>query len=169
MAYTASHVANFMLDRAEKEERGISPMKLLKLVYIGYGWILAVLDKKLFDEPIYAWRHGPIIRSLYDEFKHYRALPIDAPSMELDLDSFEIVIPRIPKDDEETNVILQKVWDVYKRFSAGALRNKTHESGTPWHRVYKQGVLDTEIPDNLIKEHFLMKIRQYLENAQQSG
>ena len=40
--YTPSHIANFMLDRAEEDARGLSPMKLLKLVYIGYGWSLAV-------------------------------------------------------------------------------------------------------------------------------
>lgn len=166
MTYTPSHLANFMLDRAEREDRGVSPMKLLKLVYIGYGWVLAVLDKKLFDEPIYAWEHGPVVRSLYDEFKHFGPSPITELSMDLDLDSFEFVTPRIPKDDEETTFMLQRVWDVYKHFTAGALRNKTHEEGTPWRRVYRQGMQNTVIPDNLIKEHFTMKIRKYLENVQ---
>ena len=50
--YTASHLANFFLDEAEKEGIGVSPMKLLKLVYIGYGWMIAALGKAPFDEPI---------------------------------------------------------------------------------------------------------------------
>ena len=94
--YTPSHIANFMLSRAENEGRDMSPMKLLKLVYIGYGWALAVLDKKLFDEPFYAWDHGPVVRSLYDEFKHFRASPITSYSIDFDLDNLESCKPEIP-------------------------------------------------------------------------
>ena len=166
MTYSPQHVANFMLDRAEKEDREISPMKLLKLVYIGYGWVLAILNTKLFDEPIYAWRHGPVIRSLYDEFKHHRANAIDLPALQFDLDTMEVAIPRIPNDDDETNVVLERVWEIYKHFSAGSLRNKTHERGSPWHQVYNDGERDIVIPDELIQPHFNKKIRQYLENVE---
>ena len=61
--YSASHVANFMLDKADQEGRPVTQMKLLKLVYIAYGWYLSLVNKKLFSEEIYAWKHGPVIRS----------------------------------------------------------------------------------------------------------
>ena len=154
-----------MLDRAEKENRPLSPMKLLKLVYIGYGWVLAILDQKLFNEDICAWDHGPVVRSLYDEFKHFGARPIDAPSIDFDLETGDLMIPRIPSDDEETNVVLDKVWNVYKHFSAGALRYKTHEEGTPWSIVYNTEGRGAPIPDELIADHFRNKIQQYIANA----
>ena len=155
-----------MLDHAFAEGREISPMKLIKLVYIAYGWGLAALDKKFFSEPIYAWRHGPVIESLYHEFKSFRASPITTYSVTLDLDTVELIEPRIDKNEKEENFILQTVWDVYKRYSATALRNKTHEPGTPWDEVYKAGEQSSiEIPDSLIKEHFSSKIREYLDNA----
>ena len=170
MSYSPRHVANFMLDRSEKEDIGLSPMKLLKLVYIGYGWVLAVLGEKLFDERIYAWDHGPVVRSLYHEFKHFGRNEITEPSVDFDLDSGEFFIPRIPKDDEETNVVLGKVWDIYKSFSAAALRGKTHEKGTPWDNIYNgEAGPDMPISDDLIAAHFKEKILQYLENARQSG
>lgn len=53
----------------------MSLLKLIKLVYLAYGWSIA-LDYRLFDEPIVAWKHGPVIRSLYHEFKHFGAAPI---------------------------------------------------------------------------------------------
>lgn len=122
--YTPNHIANFMLDRADTEDRPISPMKLLKLVYIAYGWYLALLDEKLFDETIYAWQHGPVIESLYHEFKHFRSHPITQPSMSLDLDTSEAVVPRIPREDQPANLILERVWDSYKQFSAADLSKK---------------------------------------------
>lgn len=157
-----------MLDRASDEGRPLSPMKLLKLVYIAYGWSLAILDKKLFEEPIYAWDHGPVVRSLYHEFKHFGRHPIQEPSIDLDLDHERFVVPRIPEDDERANVVLNKVWDVYKNFSAWDLRNKTHEPDSPWTRVYKEDQRDTVIPDDLIASHFRQKISQYLDNARKS-
>ena len=165
MTYTPSHIANFMLDRAEREGRPISQMKLLKLVYIAYGWVLATLDKKLFDEPIYAWQHGPVIRSLYDEFKHYGRDPISGRSVSFDLETFDMTEPRVRSDDSKVLTVLDKVWDVYKGFSAWSLRNKTHEPGTPWSQTYDADIRDAEIPDELIKPHFEAKIRTILDNV----
>lgn len=37
MAYTPQHIANYFLERAEREGVRVSPLKLIKLVYIAYG------------------------------------------------------------------------------------------------------------------------------------
>ena len=163
--YRPSHIANFMLDRAFAEDRQISPMKLIKLVYIAYGWGLAALDKKLFEELIYAWQHGPVIESLYHEFKSFRASAITTYSVVLDLDTIELTEPRIDRKQKDENFILGIVWDIYKRYSATALRNKTHELGTPWQKVYRREEQSIVIPDELIKEHFTIKIGEYLSHA----
>lgn len=162
--YTPSHIANFMLERAEREDRRLSPMKLLKLVYIGYGWNLAI-GEKLFDEAIRAWPHGPVVRSLYHEFKHYGKTGIRELSVNFDLDSGDISVPRVPKGDEKANVILGKVWGVYRHFSGWDLRDKTHEPDTPWSQIYNKHGQDAAIPDDLIAEHFTRKIGEYLRNA----
>ncbi|HEX3667168.1 MAG TPA: type II toxin-antitoxin system antitoxin SocA domain-containing protein [Rhizomicrobium sp.] len=169
MNYSAGHIANFMLDKGDKEQRAISPMKLLKLVYMAYGWSLAVLDEKLFDETIYAWAHGPVVRSVYDEFKHFGKAPIDCFSTDFNLETFEITIPRVPASDTEVNVVLGKVWGVYKHFDAWALRGITHEAGSPWQSVYRPDARNIPIPDNLIKPYFKSKVRQYLDNADGTG
>ncbi len=167
MSYTPSHIANYMLDRAANENRSITQMKLLKLVYIGYGWNLSLTDKRLFEEPIYAWQHGPVIRSLYDEFKHFEKRSIDAHSIDYELDSGVVSVPRVDQGDRDTTLILGRVWDIYKRFGAWQLREKTHEPDTPWSSVYKEGVRNTIIPDTLIKPHFDQKIDAYLSAAVQ--
>ena len=165
MMYTPNHVANFMLDRAETEGLDLTPMKLLKLVYIGYGWVLAVLDKRLFEEPIEAWAHGPVVKSLYHEFKHFGRDPISGRSIEFDLEDFSVQTPRIGKDDNHTLLVLGIVWNIYKKFSAWDLRNKTHEPGSPWSKVYRPNSFGIVIPDELIKRHFTNKISAYLDHA----
>lgn len=166
MTYTASHIANFMLDKADDEARPITNMKLQKLVYIAYGWALAVLDRKLFEEPIEAWDHGPVIPSLYHEFKQFRGHPINERSIIYDLDDNDVCEPYLDAGDEDLALVLGRVWDVYKGFSAWSLRNMAHQDGTPWKQVYNPNVQSKEIPDNLIKPHFEAKIRQYLDDAE---
>jgi len=116
--YKPAHVANFFIDKANDEGDLITQMKLMKLVYIGFGWVKALLDRDLFPDEIEAWRHGPVIPALYHEFKHFGSRPITGHAIEFDLDSMETQIPRIENDDEKIKLILEKVWNIYKRFSA---------------------------------------------------
>jgi uncharacterized phage-associated protein len=165
MNYTPQHVANYFLSKADKEGRSLTPLKLIKLIYIAYGWVLALTGKRLFDEPIQAWQHGPVIPSIYHEFKSFGKEPIDAKAAIFDLETFDFEHPEIDKKDKETKAILDKVWSAYKMFSGWSLRNKTHEKGTPWSETYEEGVSDKEIPDNLISAHFKKRIRQILDEA----
>ncbi len=160
---TPSHVANFFLNEARGEGLAISPMKLIKLAYIGYGWVKAVLDEDLFEEKIEAWGHGPIIPSLYHEFKYFRDQPITILSLQLDDHEFTAVThPRIGRDKEDILYVLKCVWDVYKGFTDWSLRNLAYRESTPWHRTYKEGHKYLAIDPILIKEHFDGKINQYL-------
>lgn len=74
--YTAGEVANYILDLADRDRVAVTPMKLQKLVYITYGWALALFHLQLFQEKIQAWKHGPVIPSLFHEFKVYTNNPI---------------------------------------------------------------------------------------------
>lgn len=164
LVYTPQHIANYFLDRAEGEGRSLSPLKLIKLVYIAYGWVLALTNERLFDETIEAWQHGPVIPSVYHEFKHYRSDPICERAGTLDMETGSYQIPRVPKADTTTLLILEKVWAAYRGFSGWALRNKTHEKDTPWTAVY-DGTMDKAIPDALIAPHFHKKIREIVDAA----
>ena len=48
---------------------GLTHLKIQKLLYFADGIALAVTDKPLFSEKIYAWPHGPVIKEVYDVLK----------------------------------------------------------------------------------------------------
>ncbi|MEL6619109.1 MAG: type II toxin-antitoxin system antitoxin SocA domain-containing protein, partial [Pseudomonadota bacterium] len=160
--YTPQQVANYFLDRADEEHLPMTQLKLLKLVYIAYGWNLALTGRRLFDEKIEAWQHGPVVKSLYHEFKHFKSSPIIGRSEDVDLDSWDTVEPRIPDEDKETLLILQKVWVSYRRFKGWDLRNKTHEKGGPWSKVYQDGIKGIKLSDQDIATHYEQRIEKYL-------
>jgi uncharacterized phage-associated protein len=73
---TASEIADYFIYVANDTGSFISNLKLQKLVYYAQAWHLALYDTPLFDEDFEAWVHGPVIPSLFEEYKKFRWTPI---------------------------------------------------------------------------------------------
>lgn len=170
-SYTPSHVANYFLALSNHESNPLTVLKLLKLCYFGYGWHLGVFGERLFDEPIEAWSHGPVIPSLYHEFKKYGRSPITVRSASLEIRDrtrgkskagYDLVFPSIPKRDERAHSTLAWVWKTYSPFDAFALSNLTHRKETPWYKIHggKPERYGEQIPPNLIARHFRALLRE---------
>lgn len=55
MAHDARAVANYMLAVAEKKGMTLTPMQVLKLVYLAHGWSLAWFGRPLIRDDVEAW------------------------------------------------------------------------------------------------------------------
>ncbi len=173
MPYDPKAIANYFLELAKSRDQTLDPMKVQKLVYYAHGWYLAIKNAPLIDEQVEAWTFGPVIRSLYYTFKRFGAQPISDPAVkhelwEGDTDDvrFREVVPSIDEESEDFKFVkplLDKVWDVYGKYSAIQLSNMTHEAGSPWEQTVRKceeengGLLlkDTDIPSKIIREYFL--------------
>ncbi len=141
--HTASQVAEWFLahnriNEAEAGAESISNLKLQKLLYYAQGCCLALYDRPLFGDKIAAWQHGPVVESVYHEYKSNGAHGI---VFQKDFDD-SIFTP-------EEKDLLTEVYDTFGQYSAWKLRDMTHDE-TPW-RVTKQ---NDEIPQEVIKEYF---------------
>jgi len=123
----------------------ISNLKLQKLVYYAQGFHLALFNEPLFNEPIEAWTHGPVVPELYHEYKHLGSGSIPSPE---DID-FSIYT----KDIRD---LLDEVYSVFGQFSAWKLRNMTHQE-PPWIGASgSSGV----ISHGSMKEYFATQVTQ---------
>ena len=158
MAYSSKAVANYFLDLAKESDSSLTPMKLQKLIYFAHGWSLAIYDEPLISETIEAWRYGPVVPTIYHEFKDCGSGSITDFATEIELvgdDGLEFCTPQITKDDEKTKALLNKVWEIYGKYSGVALSNLTHKPETPWDKVWNVNTpKGTDIPQNFIKEYF---------------
>jgi uncharacterized phage-associated protein len=165
MPYSAKAIANYFLDLAKEHGETVSPMKIQKLVYFAHGWHLAILGTPLIDEQIEAWKFGPVIRSLYSEFKQFGNQPIEGHAAHYRLvpgarPKLEVSHPRISKsaDTQPTRDLLRRVWEVYSPYTAVQLSNLTHQDGTPWKAVMDHYRGDapkgTDIPADSIQKYF---------------
>ncbi|WP_336288700.1 Panacea domain-containing protein [Bartonella sp. CB60] len=157
--YTVQQVANFFLDKGREENIPITQMKLIKIVYFAYGWVLAITGKRLFSEAIEAWKHGPVVSELYHEFKCWGNNPIEHGSRTCNDDTGKVYLKRIPpNEDNDIHKILDAVWDTYKEFSPWQLREKSHEKDSPWHKVYEEGEYNIQIEDYHIRCYFFKEL-----------
>src|SRR5258708_36262190 len=116
--YSALAVANYFLGLAKANRVTLDPMKLQKLIYFAHGWHLALYDgEPLINEEIQAWQYGPVVQSVYHEFKQFGADPITKLATDIDVASGEIVTPRIPMDDTQTMGLLNKIWEIYGTYT----------------------------------------------------
>lgn len=96
-------------------------LKLLKLLYYADGCSLALDNGSLFDEKIVAWEHGPVVEEVWRAFSNVFDLKVTDNDMRTSLD-------RITPED---NNLLEDVYNVFGKYSASGLRNKTHAE-SPW-------------------------------------
>lgn len=144
MAYSAIAVANAFIEKAKARGiKDLSPMKLQKLVYFSHAWMLAIDGTPLIKDPVKAWRFGPVIDSVYHEFKSFGSQNITQLGTEYESSGdgfldFKYVIPLLPKADTKVDQILDAILDTYGDLSAVKLSNLTHEPGSAWSITEKE-------------------------------
>ena len=154
--YSPFSVARFFIEKGFQSGNAITPMKLIKLVYIAHGWNLGLLDSPLIYEPVQAWQYGPVIESLYHGFKIYGNNPIpvaEATKMPDGAKEFDAI----------SRSLMEKIWEKYSPVPATQLSALTHQPGTPWYTVWEQqGGKDRKraiIPDTLIRDFYKQKFQ----------
>jgi uncharacterized phage-associated protein len=150
MSYSPSTIANFFIKKYS-DTNDLTPMKLIKLTYIAYGWYMAITDgnKKLVSEQPQAWDLGPVMPSLYHNLKKYGASKVNEPIDETNSDIIR---------DEDVS-FLEKIWSIYGQKDAIYLSAITHTKDTPWSEIYPKGY-NLEIPDTLILQHYKSKLKK---------
>lgn len=144
--YRAVDVAYKMLQLADEQGKSLSNLQLQKLLYIAHGYLLAWKNKPLFMDEVSAWKYGPVIHSVYNQFKEYGAAKIPVGPVESGVENDDVI------------QTLEGTLKLYGDWEAMDLVSITHQPKTPWHEVWEIGggnqQLFSEIPENLIKDHY---------------
>lgn len=134
---------------------GITHLKLQKLLYFSQGVSLAEFDRPLFSDSIEAWSYGPVVKSVYEEFKKF-----GREFIELSISDNEAKdISNKISSDYKTKDVLDFVYENYAGYTAWKLVELTHEQGSPWYvtRMKNEGAIGA-IDNSIIKEYFEKEI-----------
>lgn len=143
--HDARAVANYLLrvNSDGKCDNPLTPLQVIKLVYICQGWMLGLYRQALITQAVEAWQYGPIINDLHQAIKGYRSNPIT-----------ERIDAR--QDPEFTDIekdLMGQAIDKYGHLSGVALSTLTHQPWSPWYLVWHDKGC-AAIPNKMIEEHF---------------
>lgn len=125
-------------------DAAVTPMQLLKLVYISHGWMLGLYGRPLINSSVEAWQYGPVVPSVYKAYRRFGGGTItEFPSTE----------PSGFSPSERS--VMQQVCEGYGKYTGIQLSALTHRPGTPWEVARRRG--GTVIPDDVIEDFYRRK------------
>lgn len=147
---TALNVGNNILQRGFAENIDITPMKLQKLIYFVYRDYLQRTGRSLFNERFETWKYGPVVPSVYNEFRKYGSNAIRKYAFD-DSKTYTTV-------DEDSSPafksVIESVWNTYKNHDGIVLSSMTHQKGSAWRKAYEKRspyLLDEDIRQEVVE------------------
>ena len=119
MPMSATVVCNNILKRAFSESVAVSPMKLQKLLY--------------FVSCEYV-KYGPVLPTVYDEFKSFKSTPIN--KYATDANGIAYAIDEDSAPNLKTAIV--RIWNSFKFFDGVTLSKITHKDGSGWSNAFCQ-------------------------------
>lgn len=140
-------------------------LSLEKLVYFAYAEYLCDYSERLFEDQIFAFTHGPVVKSVYETYKRSGAQYIKP----LEFGDDSAAKTDVAEQPARSRILFadggaKKLCSIdgtickYGQYSAGELVELTHRKGSPWSRV------DSSLPYRVIPDH-LIKAFHSVESA----
>lgn len=147
-------VADRFLTLAKARGKLFTPMQLLKLVYIAHGWMLGLYGRPLIQDKVEAWQYGPVIPKLYNAIRHFKSDPVVGP-----------LGRETPDLSPVAESVIAQTLEIYGDKTGPALSRLTHMPGGPWDTVYERGDFGTNIPNDIIEDHYTQLVAKAAKRA----
>lgn len=140
--YSAMDIARYILTWFYDNDEFISNLKLQKLLYYIQGHCLGMFSHPCFNDTIQAWKHGPVVPTVYRKFSSYAGGSI-------------IYFDRYNQGEINENIeeLIDDVLEHYGEYETWDLVDMTHREG-PWRGCYVDGMPDIEITKESMQEWF---------------
>jgi len=155
--YSAKIIASRFIQKGIDEGNAVTQMKLQKLIYFAHGLFLADGQGPLVIEKFEAWKYGPVLPSLYQDFKLYGSDAIKDETMLNLFNNHKFLLAKNISSDASS--MIDEVWNLLKDVDAVELSAMTHETNSPWSNHYKPGRNEI-IPNEELQTYFKQFIKE---------
>ena len=132
-------------------------LKLEKLVYLSFADYLCKHDKELYTDEIYAYKYGPVVKSVYERYRGQGYKEIEQDDEDIDATGLQEMPSRSRILFAEDGVSKIKSIDgtiaKYGGYTAKELVDITHKSCTPWDKSGRGEEVDRIIDNEIIKKY----------------
>lgn len=155
MAHTARDIAKAFINKTDlnaiKNGEGLSPLKLQKLLFFAQEEHLHRLHTHLFEEEIEAREQGPLVKEVWNAYRHYGNSPIT-----------EVYDPVILEEEARRSVDI--VWEHYGEFEEWFLHEVT-QSYDIWHDLF----FDGSKQEKIIHKEQIKAYKEKIEEAKKKA
>lgn len=130
VSYSAINISASLMAEADTMNLSVTNLALQKYLYFIQIWNMKANKKPAFSDDIEAWRHGPVIRDIYNKFRKYISSPIDP--QDKVLKESRVVL------DNDTYQVVQYVLQKYSELSDWDLV-RIARATQPWEDAYISG------------------------------
>ena len=131
--YKARQIAEYILALSDSDIGELtSNLKLQKLLYYAQCVHLAAFGTPLYEEELSAWNYGPVVESVYQDYKIFGDGPILLPYSEE-----KNVLPKAIKD------FICNLYGYFGQYSALKLMQLTHEEA-PWKTTKQSTIISKD-------------------------
>lgn len=160
-------IANYIIEYSNKKNYLINNLKLQKLLY--FANVIKIVDTKnpLFEEQMEKWKYGPVVPSVYHEYKRFGAFQITNKDIVRDFISFgdtsngslgnlKILKYRSEEISKPDAELLKKVVDKFSKIDVFDLVGITHNQEL-WkkdEKLISDGVQGIKYTNDEIVQYF---------------
>ncbi|WP_368395404.1 Panacea domain-containing protein [Streptococcus gallolyticus] len=161
----ALFVANYIIEYSNEKGYEINNLKLQKILYFVNARNIVENGSPLFEEEMEKWKYGPVVPSVYHEYKRFGALTISDNDLVreyivFDTNSFanlsNLKIVKYEPNNVKNHQLIEETVDALAKFNPFELVDITH-SHTLWKKEEKRikdGVKGIKYTTEEIKEYF---------------
>lgn len=161
--YNAMDIANYVVKKAKDNNKKITNLLLLKILYYLQAKFLVDTENVLFSEKIEKWGYGPVVPEVYSYFKDFGSSPIEHPMSYAihDNDTFKVVTPANRNLKQEDIIQIDEIVTVlFSKYENEPFKlvERTHEE--PMWINDKESI----IKGNRHIEYDINEMKKYFEN-----
>jgi len=158
MTYEARKICNFVLTNFDADQYDLTNLRINKLLFLVHGWSFGRSDSGLVKNHFEAWRHGPVVRVVFDTFKKFENRRITSLAEHLDYAIGDVRPITFEDIVEKDRKLIRNIVIHYAKYSTNELVGMLHERGGPWDKIYhsfESGERrNARIPEKMIRTHF---------------
>ncbi|WP_309627296.1 type II toxin-antitoxin system antitoxin SocA domain-containing protein [Brevundimonas sp.] len=135
--YSAKAFANMILTWADDLGVPVTPLKLQKMLFFVHADYLCRFGQPLINEEFEAWNYGPVVPSVYSQFKEFSRQPITKRAVTFNPITRSSSV-QVAELDPALKDQVRAIFDMYIDVDAGLLSGISHRPGGPWSRAFEQ-------------------------------
>lgn len=141
--YKAQEIAQYVIWFCDKQNYAISNLKLQKILYFIQAEFLIETKKPCFEDQIEAWDFGPVVPSVYFEYRVYGGSNIPC----------TITLRMMRAFSKKVRELIDGIVAECAKYSASTLVDITH-SQSPWIDAYNRPGINNPITNESIINYF---------------